>query len=441
MGDGFRRMKLRKKGARSSSFYRAPEIQERGRSLERDSNQERPEQGIGLGISIPDEDRPFNSPRRILPDDMADDPKIQNYSSRRLPLLVRRDTPKPKEAVVPSYGDPVLAVQEVLLHGGVLLSVGREGDGLLRVSTDQVRVVRERRRREREGTSVAGRAAIGMTHEPCYLRDPRLTCTCTEKEKHDQELDKFVANFENLQRETQLDPKEGKGKLDKDVPIKETDFDGVSSTDGAQESSLSQNQSPVDTPYRDYLVNSGSNREKDASSPAGSDTSVRTAFRTGDNNTTPRPGDLGDIDNSGKSDSLVARPLPPIPTFPPSELLEPAHPDDHEEFVSLNDPSITKHLASALRNIYSGDMAAQNPATANSAAPYTLGGGMPSAGHHSDMQHIWTLVQELSSVLQQNREHYDQLQDGLTRAQVKLDHNDMGKMLGLLICFLLDKTH
>lgn len=66
---------------------------------------------------------------------------------------------------------------------------------------------------------------------------------------------------------------------------------------------------------------------------------------------------------------------------------------------------------------------------------------MPSAGHHSDMQHIWSLVQELSSVLQQNREQYDELQDGLTRAQVKLDHNDMGKMLGLLIRFLLDKTH
>ncbi|KAH0304401.1 hypothetical protein KCU71_g10251, partial [Aureobasidium melanogenum] len=34
-----------------------------------------------------------------------------------------------------------------------------------------------------------------------------------------------------------------------------------------------------------------------------------------------------------------------------------------------------------------------------------------------DMQHIWSLVQELSSVLQQNREQYDELQDGLARAQ------------------------
>lgn len=441
MSDGFRRMKLRKKGGRPSSFYRAPEIQERGRSLERDSNQERPGLGIGLGISIPDEDRPFDSPRRVLPDDMADDPKIQNYSSRRLPLLIRRDTPKARQAVGPRYGDPVLAVQEVLLHGGVLVPVGREGDGLLRVSTDQVREVRERRRREREGTSTAGRAAIGMTHEPCYLRDPRLTCTCTEKEKHNRELDNFVANSEKLQPETQLDSKEDKGKLDEEVPAKETDFEEIPSIDGAQESSPSQIQSPVDTQYHNHLVDSDSERERDASSPAGSDTSVVTAFRIRDTNTTPRPGDLGNFDDPGKSDSFVARPLPPVPTFPPSDLLENADPDDHEEFVSLNDPSITEHLACALRNIYSGDMAAQNPAMANSAAPYTLGGGMPSAGHHSDMQHIWSLVQELSSVLQQNREQYDELQDGLTRAQVKLDHNDMGKMLGLLIRFLLDKTH
>ena len=433
-------MKLRKKVGKSSSFYRAPEIQERGRSLERDSKPERIGLCIGLGISIPDEDRPFNSPRRVLPDDMADDPKIQNYSSRRLPLLIRRDTPKPRQRVLPRYGDPVLAVQEVLLHGGVLLPVGREGDGLLRVSTDQVRVVRERRRREREGTSTAGRAAIGMAHEPCCLRDPRLTWTCTEKEEHDRELDSFVANFEKLQSETQLGSEEHEGTVYEDVSAQETDFEGIPNTDGAQEPNLRQKQSPVDTGYHSYLIGSDNYPERDASSPAGSDTSVRTAFRTRDGDSTPRPGDLGNFDSPGKSISSVARPLPPVPTFPPSDLLEPADPDDHEEFVSLNDPSITEHLAHALHNIYSGDMAAQNPAMANSAAPYTLGGGMPSAGHHSDMQHIWTLVQELSSVLQQNREQYDELQDGLTRAQVKLDHNDMGKMLGWLTHFLLDQT-
>ncbi|KAG9868533.1 hypothetical protein KCV02_g23754, partial [Aureobasidium melanogenum] len=135
-------------------------------------------------------------------------------------------------------------------------------------------------------------------------------------------------------------------------------------------------------------------------------------------NTTPRPGDIAINNTLGKSQSSVARPLPPPPTFPP-DLLDLSHPDDHEDFVSLNDPSIRHHLARALSNIYSGDMAAQNPAMANSAAPYTLGGGMPSAGHHSDMQHIWSLVQELSSVLQQNREQYDELQDGLARAQTR----------------------
>jgi len=169
IGEGFRRMKLRKKAERPSSFYRAPEIQERGRSLSRDSNQD----AIGLGISTPDEQETSDKPSRELADEeMADDPKIQNYSSRRPTLLIRSKTPKAREAVLPRYGDPVVAIQEVLLYGGLLIPVGREGDGLLlRVTTDQVRAVRETRRREREGTSTAGRAAIGKTHEPCYLRD------------------------------------------------------------------------------------------------------------------------------------------------------------------------------------------------------------------------------------------------------------------------------
>jgi hypothetical protein len=173
MGEGFRRMKLRKKSERASSFYRAPEIQEGGKSLERDSSVE----GIGLGITIPNEDKTPDKPSEEWPgEEMAEDPKIQDYSSRRLPVLVRCTTPKAKQTVSPRYGDPVLALQEVILFGGALLPVGREGEGLLmRVSTDQVRAVRETRRREREGTSTAGRAAIGIMHEPCYLRDSWLT--------------------------------------------------------------------------------------------------------------------------------------------------------------------------------------------------------------------------------------------------------------------------
>ncbi|KAI4760682.1 hypothetical protein E4T51_06344 [Aureobasidium sp. EXF-12344] len=390
VGEGFRRMKLRKKAERPSSFYRAPEIQERGRSLERDSSQEI----IGLGISTPDEqETPDTGSREWSDEEMTEDPKIQNYSSRRpRPPVFRRNTEKPKPAVLPPYGDPVVAIQDVLVYGGVLLPVGREGDGLLvRVSTDQVRAVRETHRLKRE-----------------------------EKEKHDRELDQFVANSEQLQRETELGSEEAQGKLDKDLGAKETNFESVPNTDGAQESKPSQKPPLVDSPHHGYVIDSDSDSESDVSSSAGSDTSVRTAFRTRDRSTTPRPGDnTEDTDSLGKSHSFVAHPLPPVPTFPPSDFLEPTNPDDHEEFVSLNDPSITKHLADALRNIYSGDMAAQNPAMANSAAPYTLGGGMPSAGHHSDMQHIWSLVQELSSVLQQNREHYDELQDGLARAQTR----------------------
>ena len=54
-------------------------------------------------------------------------------------------------------------------------------------------------------------------------------------------------------------------------------------------------------------------------------------------------------------------------------------------------------------------------------APYGMGGAvMPSAGHHHDMQHVWSLVEELSGILQQNRERWDELQTGLARAQVWL---------------------
>ncbi|KAG9683319.1 hypothetical protein KCU95_g11690, partial [Aureobasidium melanogenum] len=378
VGEGFRRMKLRKKAERPSSFYRAPEIQERGRSLKRDSDQDGLGLGIGLGISMPDEEStPEKAESEWQGEEMADDPKIQNYASRQPSLSIRRKTERAEPADVPRADDPVAAIQRMLLEGGALLRTGREeNEGLIWVSVDAVRMIREGRRRERE-----------------------------EKEEHEQELDQFVANFEQLQHQEQLKSEES---------AKDSEFDSVPSIDGAQESSLSQTQAS----HRITANN------RDRSSSVDSNASSRTAFRTRDANTTPRPGDIAINNNSlGKSQSSVARPLPPPPTFP-ADLLEPGHPDDNEEFVSLNDPSIRHHLALALSNIYySGDMAAQNPTMANSAAPYTLGGGMPSAGHHSDMQHIWSLVQELSSVLQQNREQYDELQDGLARAQTRPTEN------------------
>ncbi|KAG9685272.1 hypothetical protein KCU95_g12471, partial [Aureobasidium melanogenum] len=346
VGEGFHRMKLGKKAERPSSFYRAPEIQERGRSLERDSDQEGLGLDIGLGISMPDEESsPEKADSEWQGEEMADDPKIQNYSSRQPSLLIRRKTERAEQTVLRRADDPVVAIQRMLLE---------------------------------------------------------------EKEEHQQELDQFVATFEQSQHQKQLtsDEAQEEQRLDRDLPPKETELESVPSTDGAQESSLTKSS------------HRSSDNGRDRSSSVGSNTSSRTAFRTRGVNTTPRPGDSGINNSLGKSQSSVARPLPPPPTFPP-DLLDPPHPDDHEEFVSLNDPSIRHHLARALSNIYSGDMAAQNPAMANSAAPYTLGGGMPSAGHHSDMQHIWSLVQELSSVLQQNREQYDELQDGLARAQTR----------------------
>lgn len=434
VGEGFRRVKLRKKSERPSSFYRAPEIQERGRTLERASDQEGLGLGIGLGISMPDsESLPAEEPEaEWREEEMADDPKIQNYSSRQPTFMIRRNKERAEQALLPRLDDPVVAIQRLLTEGGALIRTGHDEDeGLMCVSVEAVRMIRERNRREREGMLATGRAAIGIAHEPCYLpSNSWLTWTFTEKQEHEQELDQFVANFEQLQHEDQLVPEQSKDTQ----PAKETEFESVPNTDGVQESSLSQSQPS----YRNFKPDSNSVGGR--SSSVSSDSSSRTAIRTRDGNTTPRPGDTGISNSLGKSQSPAARPLPLPPTFP-ADLLEPGHPDDDEEFVSLNDPSITNHLAQALRNIYSGDMAAQNPAMANSAAPYTLGGGMPSAGHHSDMQHIWSLVQELSSVLQQNREQYDELQDGLARAQVHYNHKDMAKMLELLTRFLVDQAH
>lgn len=71
-------------------------------------------------------------------------------------------------------------------------------------------------------------------------------------------------------------------------------------------------------------------------------------------------------------------------------------------------------------------MAAPNGINANAGAQYGIGGPiMPSAGHHNDMQHVWSLVEELSNQLQQNRERWDELQDGLARAQVYLDEDGL----------------
>lgn len=176
-------MKLRKKAERPSSFYRAPEIQQRGRTLERASDQQGLGLGIGLGISIPDlesvpmqdEDIPAEYPED---EEMADDPKIQNYSSRQPTLLIRRNKERAEQTLVPRLDNPVMAIQKMLTEGGALIRTGRDEDeGLMCVSIDAVRMIRARHRREREGVFATGRVAIGMVHEPCYLGNSWLTWT------------------------------------------------------------------------------------------------------------------------------------------------------------------------------------------------------------------------------------------------------------------------
>ncbi|THX00350.1 hypothetical protein D6D13_09583 [Aureobasidium pullulans] len=342
-----------------SSYYRAPEIQATGKSLDRSMNQA--PQNIGLGIGEWG-DQSTHQSNEWDAEEMTENPRVQNYSSRSTTSVMRRRSLRVEQIPdIPRWDDPVSAVREVLMDGGLLLRAGYTG--LMRVTVEQVHAVRERRRREREA-----------------------------RDKHDRELDDYVAKREELQQRGE--------------------FTELASNDGASEASGNQATTSTQASCVGDSDSDGDN------SSSGSDSSVRTVFRLRDGNTTPRPSDTISL---GKIES---RPLPPIPTFPTSDPLKSAHAEDNEEFVSLNDPSIKVHIAHALESLYTGIMAAQNP-MANATAPYTLGGGMPSAGHHSDMQHIWTLVQELSSVLQQNRERTDELQDGLARAQTRPAENGL----------------
>lgn len=68
----------------------------------------------------------------------------------------------------------------------------------------------------------------------------------------------------------------------------------------------------------------------------------------------------------------------------------------------------------------SANMAAPNGMQPGGGAPYGLGSAiMPSAGHHQDMAHVWGLVEQLSGILHENRERWEELQSGIARAQVE----------------------
>ena len=45
------------------------------------------------------------------------------------------------------------------------------------------------------------------------------------------------------------------------------------------------------------------------------------------------------------------------------------------------------------------------------------GSAMPPAGHYSDMQALMSSVESLSGWLQQNREEWNQIQEGLARVE------------------------
>ena len=75
-------------------------------------------------------------------------------------------------------------------------------------------------------------------------------------------------------------------------------------------------------------------------------------------------------------------------------------------------------------------MAAPNGMNTAAGGPYAIGGGiMPGAGQHNDMQYVWSLVEELSGILQTNREGWQELQTGIARAQVQLSHDEWKREL------------
>ena len=73
-------------------------------------------------------------------------------------------------------------------------------------------------------------------------------------------------------------------------------------------------------------------------------------------------------------------------------------------------------------------MANQTGVGAQNAAMYTgmNGGIMPSAGHYSDMQTLMQNMESLSGWLEQNRQEWAQVQDGIARVerlQVRYPHS------------------
>ena len=96
---------------------------------------------------------------------------------------------------------------------------------------------------------------------------------------------------------------------------------------------------------------------------------------------------------------------------------------DAASHIDPSSPESPKSESSPLTYLAPFDMAAPNGMNAGAGPPYGLGGAiMPSAGHHNDMQYVWTLVEELSGQLQANRERWTELQDGIARAQVHTDY-------------------
>lgn len=65
-------------------------------------------------------------------------------------------------------------------------------------------------------------------------------------------------------------------------------------------------------------------------------------------------------------------------------------------------------------------MATPNGLPPGSAAPFGMGSNntLQPSGHVHDMQHLWGLVEELSGILQGNREKWDELQTDMARIEV-----------------------
>lgn len=175
-----------------------------------------------------------------------------------------------------------------------------------------------------------------------------------------------------------------------------------------------------------------SEHHKSDSDSDGSSGSVETVIHVGKSETSTKT--LGGVGTTLPQDLVEPYPEPVLSQSLPSRGTSTSSPGSpaeekgkRKEHVQLNRPSAPESFptsrsrtSSRLRRLAA--MSAPNGINGGGPAPYPMG-GLTQPGSHMEVQHIWTLVEELSGVLQLNRDRYEELQEGIARAQVHNHEN------------------